>query len=359
MSESRRAKCGGMKQIGKILNPVKPTPIGAAIAIIGAVLITIIGEGYGANAPTRVTIAYPSPSPRVAPLWVAQDLDLFGKYGLRPQVVLVRNNQMLSAGLISGDLEVGYTGGTTVLGAAAAGAELKMVGGFISRGRGFLTVKPEIRKTADLAGKRFGVQSIGGTIWMYAMLTLEQLGLDIARDRIQLLVVGDQTVMVRALETGVVDAAVMTTRAYSLALKQKGFNVLAEVFPAMSSTGIVARRSFIEKNPATMENVIKALIEAEYFILSPSGRNQTVKTIVNRLKLFDPSLAEEGYADIVKEFDAKPYPSLEGLKNMQRLMAMQNPKLADINTASLIDSSFIRKLDDSGFFAQMQARYRE
>ena len=63
--------------------------------------------------------------------------------------------------------------------------------------------------------------------------------------------------------------------------------------------------------------------------------------------------------DIVKEFDAKPYPSLEGLKNMQRLMAMQNPKLADINTANLMDSSFIRKLDDSGFFTQMQARYRE
>jgi ABC-type nitrate/sulfonate/bicarbonate transport system substrate-binding protein len=292
-------------------------------------------------------------------LWVAQDLDFFGKYGVRPQVVLVRNNQMLSAGLISGDLEVGYTGGTTVLGAAAAGAELKMVGGFISRGRGFLTVKPEIRKSADLVGKRFGVQSIGGTIWMYAMLTLEQLGLDIARDRIQLLVVGDQTVMMRALETGIVDAAVLTTRTYSLALKQKGFNVLTEVFPAMSSTGVVARKSFIEKNRATMENVIKALIEAEYFILAPSGRTQTVKTIMNRLKLSDPFLAEEGYADIVKEFDAKPYPSLEGLKNMQRLMAMQNPKLADINTPSLIDSSFIRKLDDSGFFAQMQARYRE
>ena len=328
-------------------------------AVMFIALYAIVGGIHAATSLTKVTIAYPSPSPRVAPLWVAQDLDFFGKYGIRPQVVLVRNNQMLSAGLISGDLEVGYTGGTTVLGAAAAGAELKMVGGFISRGRGFLTVKPEIRKTADLAGKRFGVPSIGGTIWMYAMLTLEQLGLDLARDKIQLLVVGDQTVMVRALEAGTVDAAVMTTRAYSLSLKQKGFNVLAEVFPAMSSTGIVARRSFIEKNQVTMENVVKALIEAEYFILSPRGRTQTVKTIINRLKLSDPTLAEEGYADIVKEFDAKPYPSLEGLKNMQRLMAMQNPKLADINTASLIDSSFIRKLDDSGFFAQMHARYRE
>jgi len=38
---------------------------------------------------------------------------------------------------------------------------------------------------------------------------------------------------------------------------------------------------------------------------------------------------------------------------------MQNPKLADIKTANLIDSSFMRKLDDGGFFTQMQARYRE
>ncbi len=338
------------------------TRLRLVLPLSAVVFIALFGMTHGiyaATTPVRVTIAYPSPSPRVAPLWVAQDLDFFGKYGLRAQVVLVRNNQMLTAGLAAGDLDVGYTGGTTVLGAAAAGAELKMVGGFVSRGRGFLTVRPDIRKTADLAGKRFGVQSIGGTIWMYAMLTLEQLGLDLTRDRIQLLVVGDQTVMVRALEAGIVDAAVMTTRTYSLALKQKGFNVLAEVFPAMSSTGIVARKSFIEKNPATIESVMKALIEAEYYLLAPSGKTQTVKTIMNRLKLSDPHLAEEGYADIVKEFDAKPYPSLEGLKNMQRLMAMQNPTLADINTANLMDSSFMRKLEDAGFLAQMAARYRE
>lgn len=314
---------------------------------------------HAATTPTRVTIAYPSPTPRVAPLWVAQDLDFFGKYGIRPQVVLVRNNQMLTAGLAAGDIDVGYTGGTTVLGGAAAGAELKMVAGFISRGRGFLTVRPDIRRPADLSGKRFGVQSIGGTLWMYAMLTLEQLGLDVARDRIQFVIVGDQTVMMRALEANVVDATVLTTRTFSLALKQKGFNVMAEVLPAMAATGIVTRKSLLEKNSTTIENVMKALIEAEYFLLAPSGKAQTIKTIMNRLKFTDPSLAEEGHADVVKEFETKPYPSLEGMKNMQRLLAMQNPKLADVNAASLIDNSLLRKLEDGGFLAQLQARYRE
>ena len=84
-----------------------------------------------------------------------------------------------------------------------------------------------------------------------------------------------------------------------------------------------------------------------------------IKTIMTRLKLSDPSLAEEGYAGVIEEFELKPYPSIEGLRNMQRLLQMQNPKLADINTTNLMDSTFMRKLEDSGFIAQLQARYRK
>lgn len=348
-----------MTLISKLPDRSIALPLSFAFTLTAAAIFTNTSATQAATPPTRVAIAYPSPTPRVAPLWIAQDLDFFGKYGIRAQIVLVRNYQMLTAGLAAGDIDIGYTGGTTVLGAAAAGAELKMVAGFVSRGRGFLTVRPDIKKPIDLSGKRFGVQSIGGTLWMYAMLTLEQLGLDTARDRIQFVIVGDQTVMMRALEANVVDATVLTTRTFSLALKQKGFNVMTEVFPAMAATGIVARRSLLDKNPSVIENAMKAMIEAEYYLLAPSGKAQTIKTIMNRLKLSDASLAEEGHTDVVKEFETKPYPSLEGMKNMQRLLAMQNPKLADVNAASLIDSSLLRKLEDGGFLAQLQARYRE
>jgi len=40
-------------------------------------------------------------------------------------------------------------------------------------------------------------------------------------------------------------------------------------------------------------------------------------------------------------------------------MQLQNPRLANINPASLIDSSFVRQLDESGFIGQLQARYGE
>lgn len=90
----------------------------------------------------------------------------------------------------------------------------------------------------------------------------------------------------------------------------------------MAATGIVTRKNYLEKNPALLENVLKALIEGEYFSLAPSGKAQTIKSIMSHLRLADSASAEEGHGDLAKEFDAKPYPSLEGLKNMQRLLAM-------------------------------------
>lgn len=156
-----------------------------------------------------------------------------------------------------------------------------------------------------------------------------------------------------------IDAAVLTSRTYIPGLKQKGFSVLTEVTPPMAATGIVARKIALQKNPATIENIMKALIESEYYVMAPSNKSQVIKTIMNRLKLSDSSIAEEGYTDAIKECDPKPYPSMDGLKNMQRLLAMQNPRLADVNPANLMDVTFMRKLEETGFLAQLQARYRD
>jgi|SRR5262245_21466353 len=104
---------------------------------------------------------------------------------------------------------------------------------------------------------------------------------------------------------------------------------------------------------------MKALIEGEHYVMAPSNRSRVIKTIMNRLKLADPTIAEEGLADAVSEFDRRPYPSIEGLKNMQRLLATQNPRLADVNPATLMDLTLMRKLEENGFLAQLQSRYRD
>jgi ABC-type nitrate/sulfonate/bicarbonate transport system substrate-binding protein len=140
-----RKECHSMARFSTFANCLGSFRVSLVVAVVGSIVAERSCVVLAASAPTRVVIGFPSPTPRVAPLWIAQDLDFFGKYGLTAQVVLVRNNQMLTAGLGSGDIDIGYTGGTTVLGAAAAGVELKMLANFVSRGKGYLLVRPEIK----------------------------------------------------------------------------------------------------------------------------------------------------------------------------------------------------------------------
>jgi hypothetical protein len=52
----------------------------------------------------------------------------------------------------------------------------------------------------------------------------------------------------------------------------------------------------------------------------------------------------------------KPYPAIEGMRNVQRLLKTQNPRIADVNVEDLVDSGFIRKLDKSGFFDRIYGK---
>lgn len=51
----------------------------------------------------------------------------------------------------------------------------------------------------------------------------------------------------------------------------------------------------------------------------------------------------------MEEVDRKPYPSAEGLANIQRFMKTISPKLAELKIDEVADSRWVRKLDESGF----------
>ena len=214
---------------------------------------------------------------------------------------------------------------------------------------------PQIKTAPDLRGKRFGVQSIVGSTWMYSMLGLEQLGLDPQRDKITFLPIGDPVTMAHALETGRVDAVVLDP-VLSRGLMNKGFSLLLDLFEAKVSfpgLGLGVTRAYLEKNDATVEKVVTALTESLAFIHGPSNKPIVLKSMMKNLRMTDPAAAENGYQDHLLTLNRKPYPSLEGLSNAQRLMALQNPKIAILKIEGLIDSRFVRKLDESGFIDEL------
>ncbi len=328
------------------------------------VLVTVLLSTVPANrvqaapAMRKIVVAYAAMNARVAPLWVAREHGFFAKYGVQGETLFVRGAPTLVSALTTGDVDVGYTGGTAVIGAAAGGSDLKILAALTNRVTYDLVVRPGIKRPEDLRGKTFGVQSIGGTVWMGAILGLEHLGLNPERDKINIIVAGDQTVLAQAVATGTIDATVLDG-VQSRRLQAMGLTILASLAKAnlpILSVGIVARESHIKKNPEIIESVMKALLEGLAFSLSPTRKPETLKVVRKYLKV-DAQSAEEGYKDMIIGFDRKPYPSPKGAANIIRLMQTRNPKVAKVKPEDVIEDSILRKLDESGFIDEMYAKY--
>ena len=330
------------------------------IVALGLLLtLSIVKEGVSASTPAKLIIAHAANNPRVAPLWITDEQGFFTKYGIKAEVIFIRNSALSIAALYARSIDISQAGGISVLGVGDKGPDLKIVAAFTSKLTHDLVARPGINSAKDLRGKRVGVQVVGGSLWITAMLALEQLKIDPARDDIRILTIGDQTVLAQALETGVIDAAPLDT-AFSQKLKKKGFPILVELNKTNSrtvSSTVVVLNSFLQSQPQILESLLKALIEGAAFTLAPENKPLVVRTIMKRLKLSDPADAEEGYDGVTKATDLKPYPSMEGMRNMQRFMKTQNPQVANINLESLVDSRLVKKLDDSGFIDQIVKSY--
>ena len=112
----------------------------------------------------------------------------------------------------------------------------------------------------------------------------------------------------------------------------------------------------IQKNPQLMESFVKSVLEGIAFVLSPAHKAATLKMMQRRLRVNERE-AEEGFVDMLIGMDKKPFPSMEGLRNIQRLMRQRNPKLGDIKVESLVEDSILRRLEETGYIDKLFAAY--
>jgi len=306
---------------------------------------------------TKIAIGYATISGASAVLWTAQDEKFLAKNGIEADLVFMPGSPTLIAAINSGSLAVGYTGGTATLGAAAGGVDFKILEASHGRVMHDLVVKPEIKEPKDLRGKRIGVTSIGGTGWMAGMLAFEQLGLNPDKDKLIVSGFGDMRIVSQALESGTREGGLVSGN-YTAQFRRLGFGTLGELerIPLLGSS-VVVKQSFVQSQPELLRNFIKALVEAHAFVLSPIKKQSVLRILTKRLNITDPSVAEDTLQDLWRRMDKKPYPSLEGLRNIQRFMQARNPKVGQVKLQELIDDSIMRELDKSGYIDRIYAEY--
>jgi ABC-type nitrate/sulfonate/bicarbonate transport system substrate-binding protein len=306
-----------------------------------------------ASAPHKAVFSFGGLNERSGVLFVARDAGIFKKHGLDATVVNVRNAQVGMSALAGGDTQfhVGSATGTSI-GAMAMGLDMVFIAGLINKLDGTFVVNPTIKTPADLKGKRIGVQSMGGGVWMFSMLAFEHWGLSPERDNIQFRIIGDQSVMAQALTQNIIDGAYLGYT-FGAQLERQGYHVLADLATLgipYQGLGVMTRRGLLDRSPEIPERALRALVESIAYINNPDNKTSVMRSLAKDLRLARVEDAEPGYNQMRTLYDKKIYPNAEGLKNVVRLLAGSSEQLRKLKVESIIDERVVRKLEKEGLF---------
>ena len=310
-------------------------------------------RAFAAAAPYKAVFSFGGLNERSGVLFVARDAGIFKKHGLDATVVNVRNAQVGMSALAGGETQfhVGSATGTSI-GAMASGLDLVFIAGLINKLDGTFVVNPAIKTPADLKGKRVGVQSMGGGVWMFSMLAFEHWGLNPERDHIQFRIIGDQSVMAQALTQNIIDGAYLGYT-FGAQLERQGYRVLADLANLgipYQGLGVMARRGLLDRSPEIAERALRALVESVAYINKPENKASVMRTLAKDLRLSKVEDAETGYNQMRTLYDKKIYPNVDGLKNVVRLLAGSSEQLRKLKVESIIDTRVVRKLEKEGIF---------
>ncbi len=300
----------------------------------------------------RVRVALSTPTPHMAPLWVAKDRKFFERHGLDVQLILVNSGSLVAQMFAAGELQITANAPASLVSLVAAGEKISFFLGLSNTSPFSVVTQPNLRRAEDLKGKKIGTARFGGSSHISALIALEHLGLDLKRDRVTLIQTGVDPDRMAALEAKAIDAG-MLQRVATKVMTGKGYYNLLNMLQAKipyQNTGLAMKRDYGAANPKTIDGLSRAMIEAYGYIFHKDNKQSVKEIIARNLRLPKVEAAEDFYLEALEELDRKPYPSLEGMRIVIKYVAEQNSKAAGMKAEEIVDSSWLKKLDGEGFF---------
>jgi len=330
------------------------TSTGVFFAIFLALLITDYSLAQSSKLP-QLKLAVSTATPHNTPLWVAKDKKIFEKYGVDVQMIFVMGGALVSQMLAAGEIQVAANAPAALVSLIAGGTDIAMFLGISNTSPFALITQPNIKTAADLRGKRLGTARFGGSSHVSALIALDHLKLDPKHDKIILMQTGLDPERMAALEQKGLDAA-MLQRLATKTMLAKGYTQLLNLNQAKipyQNTVLASRRDRMSANPKMFDSFIRAIVEGYAYVFNKDNKQAVKEVLAKNLRLPNADAAEDFYLEALEELDRKPYPTLEGTRTVIKYVAEQNPKAASVKAERIVDLSWLKKLDDEGFFEKV------
>ena len=189
--------------------------------IIRHLLLTtlLIGTFASAtNAATKVSFPYTPIGVASWPWWIAKEAGYFEKQGLDVDMIYVGASPVIVQAMLGGQAGVGAGGGTPLVTNVLQGGDVVQVATMIPYAIQSLIVRPEIKSTKDLAGKKVGVSRLGAI----PHFTLQAITKLYNVQGVNVVQTGTTAQGIASLSQGLIDG-VITSAPFTFRLMKEGF----------------------------------------------------------------------------------------------------------------------------------------
>ncbi len=243
------------------------------------------------------------------PLLAAKDWGIFTANGLDMEVILMQS-ALVPAALTQGDIDYQAGVGPASVNATMTGFATRAIWFSSDRISYWLMAKPQFKTLENLRSKKIAITGLGGTVHVAFLLALEKLGVN-PKDFVLVSIAGQQIQQLISLESGYVDAA-MLSPPVTLGAQKKGFYKVLDVgaMVDMPGGGLTTLAKTIQERPAETKRVIRSLQQAKDEI--KKSKLKTLDLIVKLLKM-DREAANETYDQFLTTLSPTGIPTRIGM----------------------------------------------
>ena len=317
------------------------------IYVAAFILVSPINSG----AQERYMLGYAGFAGFQASMWAAKDLGLLKKYGLDGEVVLVPGTTRQIQALVGESIHFAHVDAAGYIRAVMRGADMALVGGSSNKFPFSLVTQKEIRKPADLIGKKIGIVGFGGGNDLAVTLLLREW--KIPREKVTVLQAGGGANRLAAMIAKALDATVLSHPELGEAIRA-GMNELGNLNDFKSAdypmSAVAVRRTFLQNNRGVVKRFLQAYAEGTYQFMN--DKEKGIKILRNRLKQENPTALEETYRYFAPQFSFPTRVSHNGLRNTIEMIATENAKV-DTNLQKYLDESILDELEKERFFKRI------
>jgi NitT/TauT family transport system substrate-binding protein len=303
----------------------------------------------------KVNASYGAISGSMAPIWVAKEARLFEKHGLDLNLVYISGGPRSIMSLLGGSVQFVNHSGMPALEAYQRGADTALIASPMNQLEHSLVVQKNITSTEQLRGKVLGMSTAGS---LTDVLLREGLRLNgISEKDVTILPVGDLGARLSGLQTGRVHGVIIAG-IQTLTATKMGFRELIDYSKLpieISGSGILVRRSYVNKNPETTRKFLKSWIEGIYLLKAKP--DFSINVLKKYVSTQDVEVLNTMYGHYKEKLVPRATPEARVAKSMFYLLSRANPEIPSGNPEGFAETRFISELEGSGFFEEMNRQY--